>query len=415
MGGTEMIRTMFSNPLMKSFAAAWVLIALYSGAVSAAELSVITPDMPEYVEKAASEQIAVATASGPEAKADLCLKFAAERIREMEALANRNRFEYTGSLVEAWRSLAFDGAGNALRLGVGNRVDMTGAFGAAAAARREHAQAMEKLASSNVPEDAARQLRETAREAMAGAEEALKEQVKERERARIHAEMLVQARVRVSEDLRKAGFKDEDAAVLSDKIMERVRTHASVRSALMVRVCVSARETAATEASESAELAAEANHLAETGASEENAAAMAGYAIRSTRIHRERVRLLREVRLACAATGADSGHIAARFASSMEIASQKRLTGAAMIELMRQVRRCLSDGVPARVVFDVMDKELRKMNEMRPDLGAAVEEGLRAVEQIRETLRRQAEEHADRFGANRDRAPGRPASGKGPG
>jgi hypothetical protein len=264
-----------------------------------------------------------------------------------------------------------------------------------------------------VPEETAARLREAAETARYGAGEALRERERERERARLHEETMKQGRTRLGEVFREAGLAPEDAERLCAPVLERVRAQSRVRAELLSRVCMEARAGGEAEA---AELAAEASLCAEAGASEEDAAKIAGLALRFTRVHKERVRIVREARLASTASGEEVGPVAARLAASLETALQKRLSGGSALDLMRQVRRCLADGVPSRVVLDVLDKELREMKAVGPDLDGAVAEGLRAVERIRETLRKQAEEHRDRFGANRDRSPGRPGgTGKGPG
>ena len=396
-----------------ALAAILALSALWSDSSDASARDVVTPDRPTYVEKTTAEQIAVATAEKPGAKSDLCLEFARERILEMEALANRRNFEFMGSLAEAWRRLAFDGTANATRLGIEGRQDMSEAFEKAARARRVDAEAFERLAAGSAPEEVAALFRKVAQEAKAGADEAIRERDRERERARLHEEMLRQARAQLGEKLRGAGVSPEDSDRLCERILERVRTHARVRTELLARVCLLARGGGEAEA---ADLAAEAALLAEAGASEEDAAGLAALAFRAAGGPKERLRLLRETRLASTAAGAEAGPAAARIAGSIELALGKGLTAGATLEFMRQVRRCLADGVPARIVFEALDRELREMKALDPRLAEAVADGLQAIERIRERLRKQAEEYHDRFGAGRDRSPGRgDRSGKGPG
>lgn len=369
-----------------------VLAALAAAPLSAADP--VLPDSPNYVEKLTDEQLAVATEQGPGERVSLCLNFAAERIRELEALTRAGNHQHSESLVEAWRILVFSGSIRTAQQGSARHHDMRAAFAKITSSLEADAVAFTRLTAESGPQSES--FNAAAAMALKGAAEAKESALLEGERVARHQAMLEHGTRLISEALQGRGASAAEAAAAADRLRAECMHHEQLRADLAVTVMAAA--AAPENPSAAAMLAARVNALVEAGAREQQAIETIRFLAGRGYSPDESAKVVRELEKFAEKGSPDR---AAAVTGSIAMLNQSVNRGAGKAEsaeILRKSARMLDKGVPASIIFEIMGENLKSVDKAdSKKVMAAVEASLKAIEAVREKLKNKAQAELDRL------------------
>ncbi len=367
----------------------------------------VTPESPAYVEKMTEEQLAVAMADSQAEKANLCLRFACERVREMEALARAGRFRYVESVAAAFEVLVREGAVKAARQGAALREDMRETFANSAGTLRRCGGEIRKLASSGgLPENAVSAMSRASDCAVSCAAEA--ESDREREVARVaeREKLFAGLRAALKAALRERNFTEEEAEMLCAQVMSRCMRHETVRVRAAAEVLRSVGTAGGAESA--AALAAQCNSMLEWGFAEEGVV-QAARGLSSAGGPVKAASALKEAEEVARAGDGDSKEVCERIMKVATAAQARNLDAAAVRNVFRHARRAIRQGVPAEVVLEIARKKIESMEKIDGSLEEQARRIARILEDIMQSMREKALEYQERARSQREDANGRKA------
>jgi hypothetical protein len=391
-------------------AAAVVALQAVHVRTSAGQEKVVTPDDPRYVEKMTGEQLAVALAEGYQEKARLCLRFAAERMREMETLAaraqSRNRFRHVKALARAWEVLVFDGAVKTARQGSAQRRDMTESFRRIQRHLTGAAERFGKLLEKGMPQDVGRDLEAARERARSSAMQAAADLRTEQGRVERHRAMLEGAEKALREELRKGGMNEAQSAEIAARIRSRCRYHERVHAQLAAEAMLLARRKA--KEADALRFAASANRLADAGVEPEQVRQTARLLLGADSSARWAQRICTEMRLALEETGeSQRRETTHRLGIVLGEALRLGLAPEAVAEMFRALNRVRREGVPAGLLLDFLGRELKSGKTVPAGLEGELKKSLETVQRLRRAMEQKARQYRDGFRSQSRHAKGR--------